>query len=165
MKQSLLLDIVLTPFPVRAQRCCAQQVVPKCYGESALMCLQSAATGSTGAADGVCNEMLPNTDVYTRFLYVVHSLAANGFYVVIDNHLSFDATAATNPSQWVAMWAQLLGDIVADPVAKGRVMVDLLNEPDARGFRCFAQKWRLGATHTAWTHEQLAVSTLQAQHH
>lgn len=51
---------------------------------------------------------------------------------------SFDATAATNPSVWVAMWAQLLGDIVSDPVAKGRVMVDLLNEPDARGLRCSA---------------------------
>ena len=51
---------------------------------------------------------------------------------------SFDATAATNPSVWVAMWAQLLGDIVKDPVAKGRVMVDLLNEPDARGLRCCA---------------------------
>lgn len=102
---------------------------------------QHPATGSTGASDGVCNEALPNTDVYSRFLYVVHSLAANGFYVLIDDHLSYDSTAATNPSQWVTMWAQLLRDIVKDPASRGRVMVDLLNEPDARGLRCAALPW------------------------
>ena len=58
-----------------------------CCMVSGLICLQNPATGSTGAADGVCNEFLPNDSVYSRFLYVVHSLAANGFYVVIDNHL------------------------------------------------------------------------------
>jgi hypothetical protein len=96
---------------------------------------QAPGTGSTGAANGICNEQLPNDSVYNRFLYVVRTLAANGFYVLIDDHLSFDATAATNPAQWVAYWAQLLRDIVADPVSAGRVMVDLLNEPDARGLR------------------------------
>ena len=99
---------------------------------------QAPSTGSTGAADGICNEQLPNDSVYNRFLYVVRTLAANGFYVLIDDHLSFDATAATNPAQWVAYWAQLLRDLVADPVTAGRVMVDLLNEPDARGLRCAA---------------------------
>ncbi len=104
-------------------------------GRGGAACAQAPSTGSTGAADGICNEQLPNDSVYNRFLYVVRALAANGFYVLIDDHLSFDATAATNPAQWVAYWVQLLRDIVADPVSAGRVMVDLLNEPDARGLR------------------------------
>ena len=36
----------------------------------------------------------------------------------------------------VKAWAQLLKDIVADPVSQQRVMVDILNEPDSRGLEC-----------------------------
>lgn len=32
--------------------------------------------------------------------------------------------------------AQLLTDMIADPVVKNRVMIDVMNEPDARGIRC-----------------------------
>ena len=32
--------------------------------------------------------------------------------------------------------AQLLSDIVADATSKNRVMIDILNEPDARGIKC-----------------------------
>ncbi|KAK9838511.1 hypothetical protein WJX81_004175 [Elliptochloris bilobata] len=94
---------------------------------------QAAPSGSTGAADGVCNEQVPNNSVYARFLWVLRFLTHNGFYVVIDNHLSVDNTAVANPQQWAALWAQLLSDIVVDPASKNRVMVDILNEPDARG--------------------------------
>jgi hypothetical protein len=57
------------------------------------------------ASSGTCNADLPNTSSYARFLYVVRFLAANGLYVLIDNHLSFDNTAATNTAQWLAWWA------------------------------------------------------------
>ena len=50
------------------------------------------------------------------------------------------------------MWAQLLGDIVSDPVAKGRVMVDLLNEPDARGLRCSAVLLKLAGASKVRVH-------------
>ncbi|KAK9822501.1 hypothetical protein WJX81_005272 [Elliptochloris bilobata] len=40
----------------------------------------------------------------------------------------------TVPSN-VTFLVQLLGDIHANPISRGRVMVDLLNEPDARGLR------------------------------
>ncbi len=63
-----------------------------------LSCAQ-AVPGSATGADSVCNEALPNNTVYARFLYVIRFLTANGFYVLIDNHLSFDSTAATNPAQ------------------------------------------------------------------
>ena len=54
------------------------------------------------AVNGTCNADLPNESAYTRFLYVVRFLTANGLYVLIDNHLSFDDTAATNTAQWLA---------------------------------------------------------------
>ena len=53
------------------------------------------------AANGTCNVDLPNESSYTRFLYVIRFLAANGLYVIIDNQLSFDNTAATNTAQWL----------------------------------------------------------------
>ena len=33
---------------------------------------------------------------------------------------------------WVNLWTQLLTDIVSDPPSAQRVMVDILNEPDAK---------------------------------
>jgi hypothetical protein len=60
---------------------------------------------SNGAADGTCNENLPNDSIYKRFLYVVSALANNGFYVIVDNHLSYDSTYQ-NQGQWTALWAQ-----------------------------------------------------------
>ena len=54
------------------------------------------------ATSGTCNADLPNASVYTRFLYVVRFLAANGLYVLVDNHLSFDNTAVANTAQWLA---------------------------------------------------------------
>jgi hypothetical protein len=60
---------------------------------------------SNGAADGTCNAALPNDSIYKRFLYVVSALANNGFYVIVDNHLSYDSTYQ-NQGQWTALWAQ-----------------------------------------------------------
>ena len=69
--------------------------------------VQAAPAGTTGAADGVCNEQVPNNSVYARFLWVVRFLTHNNFYVVIDNHLAPDNTAVVNPAQWAALWAQV----------------------------------------------------------
>lgn len=71
------------------------------------MPVQVAPAGSTGAADGVCNEQVPNNSVYARFLWVVRFLTHNNFYVVIDNHLAVDNTALANPQQWASLWAQV----------------------------------------------------------
>lgn len=35
-----------------------------------------------------------------------------------------------------AMYAQLLKDLNADPVVKNRIMIDIMNEPEARQLRC-----------------------------
>lgn len=63
------------------------------------------AVKSNGAANGICNENLPNDGVYHRFLYVISALAANGFYIVVDNHIVVDSSYQ-NPGQWAALWAQ-----------------------------------------------------------
>ena len=38
--------------------------------------------------------------------------------------------------QWVKLWSQVLTDITADGVTGNRVIVDILNEPDAANFQC-----------------------------
>ena len=35
---------------------------------------------------------------------------------------------------WVQQWTDLVTRISADPIAAGRLIVDILNEPDARGW-------------------------------
>lgn len=50
---------------------------------------------------GWCNDALPDTNVYARFLYFVRYLAANGFYVIIDNHFNVDSLAIDQPDTWV----------------------------------------------------------------
>ena len=52
--------------------------------------MQPARPASYG--EGQCNGDLPNDSVYTRFLYTVRYLAANNFYVVLDNQLNTDPT-------------------------------------------------------------------------
>ncbi len=92
--------------------------------------------GDSLGASGVCNADLPNTSAYARFLYVVRYFTANGFYVLIDNHLSFDNTAVSNAAQWLIWYKQLMTDIVQLPSTRNRVMVDIMNEPDVLGLRC-----------------------------
>ena len=42
---------------------------------------------------------------------------------------------------------QLLTDMIADPVVKNRVMIDVMNEPDVRGIKC---AWTLEHVPPAW---------------
>lgn len=57
---------------------------------------------------GWCNDPLPDTNVYARFLYFVRFLAANGFYVIIDNHFNVDSLAMDQPDTWVRnFWTHL----------------------------------------------------------
>lgn len=57
---------------------------------------------------GWCNDPLPDTNVYARFLYFVRFLAANDFYVIIDNHFNVDSLAMDQPDTWVRnFWTHL----------------------------------------------------------
>ncbi|KAK9839537.1 hypothetical protein WJX81_008252 [Elliptochloris bilobata] len=107
---------------------------------------------------GVCNGHLPTNSIYTRFLWVIRFLVRNHFYVVLDNQLNIDSTALDDPVRWVGLWEQLLADVVADPVSKARVMVDILNEPDSRDLQ-----WE-GSTPPATDVTWYYISAMDAMH-
>lgn len=80
--------------------------------------------------NGQCNLGMP-VNVFDRFLWVINLYARAGFKVVIDNHVWLeDPTAYEDPDGWVAGWARLAAAISKDPVSRGVVMYDLVNEPD-----------------------------------
>jgi hypothetical protein len=74
---------------------------------------------------------MPQDTALNRFLWVVSYLARNNFFVIIDNHSS-DPTVNQNATLWVHKWTDLVTRISADPIAAGRLIVDILNEPDSR---------------------------------
>lgn len=79
---------------------------------------------------GKCNNGMPN-DVFQRFLWVINYFAKAGFKIVIDNHVWLeDPTAYENPKLWVDSWVKLASAISKDPLIRGNVMYDLVNEPD-----------------------------------
>uniref|UniRef100_A0A383VF90 Glycoside hydrolase family 5 domain-containing protein n=1 Tax=Tetradesmus obliquus TaxID=3088 RepID=A0A383VF90_TETOB len=88
---------------------------------------------------GLCNTyMPPNTEhVIQRLLWTVQFLVANGFYVVLDYHPdASDATpldAQDFARAWMYTWATItcLPNFASD--IRGRILLDLLNEPDKAG--------------------------------
>ena len=64
---------------------------------------------------------------------------------------SEDTTIVTNPSAWPGLWANLVKDVIADPFTKNRVMVDLMNEPDA-----LKLDWNNGVS-TSTHHDSMTV--------
>jgi aryl-phospho-beta-D-glucosidase BglC (GH1 family) len=87
----------------------------------------------------ICNDYVPMDSMRNRFFWAMRYIAANGFYVIIDDHLAYDTLVLDDATKWVASWKALAADIAKDPLLKNRVMLDLLNEPDARGI-----KWQTG---------------------
>jgi hypothetical protein len=63
----------------------------------------------------------------------VNYLTHNGFYVLIDDHTE-DPTVVNSKSQFVSDWVDLVTRLSADPITAQMLMVDILNEPDARGW-------------------------------
>ena len=43
--------------------------------------------------------------------------------------------SSVRAQQWVTLWTQLLKDVTSDGITGSRVIVDILNEPDAAKFR------------------------------
>ena len=84
-------------------------------------------------AGDVCNAYLPATSVRDRLMYIVKFYIQNGFVVMLDNHLREDQTALQNPEKWLAQWTSLAKDLLADPLVRENLIIDLLNEPDNYG--------------------------------
>eukprot|EP00890_Picochlorum_soloecismus_P002424 jgi/Picsp_1/3182/NSC_06022-R1_glycoside hydrolase len=85
--------------------------------------------------NSTCNGYLPNNSTRDRFIWVVNFLAKNGFYVMISDHLKQDRGMAVEDAEtWAQEWASLVSDLsLSDPAVHSRLIVDILNEPDAHG--------------------------------
>lgn len=82
------------------------------------------------------NILIPNDTVLHRFTWVIDFFARNGFYVLIDDHTEDPTIGSSGVTAWANNWKSLATTITSNMQASssGRVMYDLLNEPDARGY-------------------------------
>ena len=83
--------------------------------------------------NNTCNSYLPQDSTLNRFVWVVNYLAHNGFYVIIDDH-SEDPTVADSKTEFVTKWVDIVTRLSQDPVTREHLIVDILNEPDGRGW-------------------------------
>eukprot|EP00891_Asterochloris_glomerata_P005014 jgi/Astpho2/5014/Aster-05948 len=89
---------------------------------------------------GVCSDYVPNDSGLNRLAYTAQFFANNGFYVLLDNQLNLDNTVLTQGTQtWVSYWVELVQACSQDPVTAGRLMIDILNEPDVVSMQWSAQ--------------------------
>ena len=98
------------------------------------------------APRGLCNSDLPRDSVLTRFLWTVNYFVSQGLYVNIDFHsyglepigqsaAALGASGADflpyTPVEFFSAWTNLVSLILDNiPAARGKLLLDLLNEPD-----------------------------------
>lgn len=86
-----------------------------------------------------CNSYIPDSSTMDRYLWVIQWFIANGYYVLVDFHpmgleqTSYDVNNFVNSWKWV--WSTLACLPNFDDDMKGRVFLDLLNEPDSMNHR------------------------------
>lgn len=87
-----------------------------------------------GSKPGVCNAYLPMTTTLDRYLWVVRYFVEQGFWVLIDYHTHLNEPALESPqalaSNWLRLWRGLTALNSWEEELKGRVFLDVLNEPD-----------------------------------
>ncbi|KAL0047433.1 hypothetical protein WJX82_003298 [Trebouxia sp. C0006] len=80
---------------------------------------------------------LPNTSTQDRYVYLVHYLCGQGFYVNMVYHSYAMAyggdKAVLNETGWVQDWVSLMTQAQESDVCQDHLIVDLMNEPDAYG--------------------------------
>eukprot|EP00884_Botryococcus_braunii_P018123 jgi/Botrbrau1/4995/Bobra.0396s0021.1 len=131
--------------PINYQGVCAvpstdaikETLVPPSYPQSAgpLAGTSLPSQAPPAVTGNMCNTALPNNSTYKRFVWVVRYLAQQGFYISLDYHSNkwggSGDQSVFNRRQWVANWVALLKNILAlAPEAQGRLLIDLMNEPD-----------------------------------
>ena len=105
-----------------------------------------------GATKSLCNAPLARTrTVRDRFHYVVAELVAQGFAVMVDYHpglrIATSEVALDDLPGWVDAWEATLSRLLAAvPGVRGRLLVDLINEPDAYNIRWEAANGNPGLT-------------------
>jgi hypothetical protein len=76
----------------------------------------------------------PPATTAERFVWVVQYFAKAGFIVMIDAHTEDPTPASASPAEFGALYADIVKKISVDPVAAKSLIVDIINEPDARGW-------------------------------
>jgi aryl-phospho-beta-D-glucosidase BglC (GH1 family) len=98
----------------------------------------------------VCNKYVSNGQTIDRFLWVIKEFILHDFYVVIDYHpmntenISFEVSKFV--SEWTSLWAKLMNHPNYKTHIKGRIILDLLNEPDSMGISWNPKNGKPGAT-------------------
>jgi hypothetical protein len=98
---------------------------------------------------GLCNDYLPAARNEDRLLFVMQQFLNLGMYVVLDYQPMGTEDHATDLDRFVGAWAALWKKITCLPNyatdIAGRVLIDVMNEPDSMGIRWEAQGNRPGA--------------------
>ena len=108
-------------------------------------------SGQPPYVGGRCNEGIPEGSVYSRFLWAVDIIASQGMYVMVDFHNSGKANqvgdlAFRDVASFINNWEKLTKDLNANPNVSGKLMIDLINEPDAYNIRWEAANGNPGLT-------------------
>jgi hypothetical protein len=110
---------------------------------------------------GMCNTYLPNGKVIDRFVWVIEKLIDKGLYVIIDYHPMNTENIAYDVNSFVTSWKNLWNKITSHPkyytTMKGRVILDLFNEPDSMQIYWNPRNSKPGAT-------DLYLKTMDALH-
>jgi aryl-phospho-beta-D-glucosidase BglC (GH1 family) len=111
------------------------------------------------SAPGKCNDYLPNAKNEDRLLYVMQQFINLGMYVILDYQPMGTEGHAYDLNQFVQGWSALWKKVMCLPTFKsdlaGRILVDVMNEPDSMGIRWEASGNRPGA-------QQLYLGTADA---
>ena len=108
-------------------------------------------SGSPPRIGGRCNEGIPEDSVYSRFLWACDYIASQGMYVMVDFHNSGKANqvgdlAFRDVESFINNWEKLVKDLKANPTVSGKLLIDLINEPDAYNIRWEAANGNPGLT-------------------
>eukprot|EP00878_Enallax_costatus_P046652 GHUV01056898.1.p1 GENE.GHUV01056898.1~~GHUV01056898.1.p1 ORF type:complete len:373 (+),score=85.73 GHUV01056898.1:368-1486(+) len=115
------------------------------------------------SVSGTCNAYLPNgPTTLPRFLWVVEYLIASGLYVLIDYHphdteMEYLRDPNIFANKWRSLWSAFtcLPNFSTD--IKGRILLDLLNEPDEYGMG-----WSGGKTREYKPHGTYLLAAMDA---
>lgn len=86
-------------------------------------------------AGGRCSAGIPNNSIRDRYLWAAREVGKQGMYLMPDFHLkqAFKGEpdlSVYDPERFVDEWVALTKDLVAIPELKGKLLLDLVNEPD-----------------------------------
>lgn len=87
--------------------------------------------GGTLPTKSPCNSYLVNNTTLNRFTQVIQTFVNNNFYVVLDYHPMGKEQHADNINTFSESWLSLVRYLKQFPSFQGRLIFDLMNEPDS----------------------------------